>query len=594
MLQDRLALDPSDADALELLAEVAAGQRSTEEATILLRRAVAADPSPQRRIRVDLPSAAPCPRGRPGRNRTTAAERAQRIRGPRGRGDDRRHSRQYDRQIALYRAMARERSGEAGLWVNLGNALKTVGRTGEAVKALQRAIRANPAHGRRLVELSANFKSFKFSPGDLGRMQAALRSRPGEHDALHIQFALGKAFEDRREYEQSFRHYAIGNAMRAATFGPDQVAVTDHVDESLSTITADFFERLEGSGCPDDGPIFVVGLHRSGSTLIEQILASHPQVEGTTELPDNEEHPGPARALQRQVSAGGDRRSAARGRARNRRGISASRARLPANRPALFRRQDAVQLDEPCAHPRSASQCPNRRRPPPPDGVRLFQLQTELRDSGLGFSYDLEWIGAFYRDYWRFMRHFDAVQPGVVCRMINERLIDDPEAEVRRMLDHLGLPFDPACLEFHKNERAVPHAERRAGAPPHQPRRRRASWRHYEPWLGPLEAIARPGARGLGRLTQREGARQFPASPNSSLRTPELRKPRARPCGMSASYRARPVAPEAAAEAEAAEPDRSPSPGSSIRPGTSASPEVAAAAAVAEAVVVAEAEAARS
>ena len=111
--------------------------------------------------------------------------------------------------------------------------------------------------------------------------------------------------------------------------------------------------------------------------------------------------------------------------------------------------------------------------------------------TGLGFSYDLEWIGAFYRDYWRFMRHFDALQPGVVCRVINERLIDDPEAEVRRMLDYLGLPFDPACLEFHKNDRAVrtPSAEQvrrpinRAGVD---------SWRPYEPWLGPLKESLGP------------------------------------------------------------------------------------------------------
>ena len=489
MLQDRLALNPSDADALELLAEVAAGQRSTEEATILLRRAVAADPSPQRRFAlichlqrhapgVALDEIEQLPQSVRSEFEVRAVEAT--IAGTLG---------QYDRQIALYRAMARERSGEAGLWVNLGNALKTVGRTGEAVKALQRAIRANPAHGDAWWTL-ANFKSFKFSPGDLGRMQAALRGRPGEHNALHIQFALGKAFEDRREYEQSFRHYAIGNALRAATFSPDQVAVTEHVDELLSTITADFFERLEGSGCPDDSPIFVVGLHRSGSTLIEQILASHPQVEGTTEL-------GIMRSIRERLARSG--------------GMSAPAA-IAALQPAdvraigeeyLHRARAFRQTDRPyfidkmpgnwmnLALIRAAlpnARIIDARRHPMACGFSNFKQNYA---TGLGFSYDLEWIGAFYRDYWRFMRHFDALQPGVVCRVTNEQLIDDPEAEVRRMLEYLGLPFDPACLEFHKNDRAVrtPSAEQvrrpinRGGVD---------SWRPYEPWLGPLKEALGP------------------------------------------------------------------------------------------------------
>lgn len=489
MLQDRLAFDPSDADALEMLAEVAAGQRSTEEATILLRRAVAADPSPRRRFALichlqrHAPAAAldeieQLPRTARGEFEVRAVEAT--IAGTLG---------MHDRQIRLYQAMARERSSEAGLWVSLGNALKTVGRTGEAIKALQRAIRANPAHGDAWWTL-ANFKSFKFSPGDLGRMQAALRGRPGEHNALHIHFALGKAFEDRREYEQSFRHYAMGNAMRAATFAPEQVAVTDHVDESLSTVTADFFDRLEGAGCPDDSPIFVVGLHRSGSTLIEQILASHPQVEGTTELPvmrsirdrlarsSGKSAPAVIAALQpADVRAIGEEY------------LHRSRAYRQTDRPYFIDKMPGNWMN--LALIRAAlpnARIIDARRHPLACGFSNFKQNYA---SGLGFSYRLEWIGAFYRDYWRYTRHFDALQPGVVCRMINERLIDDPEAEVRRMLDHLGLPFDPACLEFHKNERAVrtPSAEQ-----VRRPINREGvdSWRPYEPWLGPLKESLGP------------------------------------------------------------------------------------------------------
>ncbi|MEP7130825.1 MAG: sulfotransferase [Sphingomicrobium sp.] len=489
MLQDRLALHPADAHALEMLAELAAGQRSIEEATILLRRAVAADPSGPRRLALiaHLHRHAPAlaldeieqlPQATRGEFEVRAIEAS--VAGMLG---------MHDRQILLYQALARERPGQAGLWVSLGNALKTVGRTGEAVKALQRAIRADPGSGDAWWTL-ANFKSFKFSPGDIGRMQAALRGPISEHDALHIHFALGKAYEDRAEYERSMRHYVVGNGIRAASFGPDQVAVTEFVDESLSTVTGEFFERLEGAGCPDPGPIFVVGLHRSGSTLIEQILASHPEVEGTTELPV-------MRSIRDRLTRSSGKSLAA-----------AIRDLQPADVRAiggeyLHRSRPFRQTDRPffvdkmpanwmtLALIRAAlpnARIVDARRHPMACGFSNFKQNYA---SGLGFSYDLRWIGAFYRDYRSFMSHFDEVQPGVVCRALNERLIEDPEGEVRRMLDHLGLPFDRDCLEFHKNDRAVrtPSAEQ-----VRRPLNRDGveHWRHYEPWLGALKESLGP------------------------------------------------------------------------------------------------------
>ncbi|MEO8454993.1 MAG: sulfotransferase [Sphingomicrobium sp.] len=484
MLQDRLALDPADADALVMLAELAAGQRNIEEATILLRRAVAADPSPDRRMALiqHLHRTAPAQALNEIEQLPQSVRDAFEVRGVEASvvgilG-------MHDRQIRLYQAMAREQSTQAGLWVSLGNALKTVGRTGEAVKALQRAIRAEPSSGDAWWTL-ANFKSFEFSPADLAKMQAALRTRLSEHDALHIHFALGKAHEDRGEYEQSMRHYTVANAIRAPSFGPDQVAATDFVDESLSTVTPEFFDRLAGAGCPMPGPIFVLGLHRSGSTLIEQILASHPQVEGTTELP-----------VMRSIR---DRLTRSSGKS-----LAATIATLqPADVRAigeeyLDRARPFRQTDRPYFVDKMPSNwmslalirvaLPNARivdsrRHPMACGFSNFKQNYA---SGLGFSYNLKWIGAFYRDYWRFMRHFDAVQPGVVCRMINERLIDDPEAEVRRMLDRLGLPFDRACLESHKNERAVPTPSAEQVRRPIN-REGVEHWRHYEQWLGPLK-----------------------------------------------------------------------------------------------------------
>src|SRR5256885_1817087 len=212
MLSDRLVQNPSDADSLELLAEIAASQRSVEEATILLRRAVAADPSARRRMAL----IAHLRQHAPALALTEIEQLPQAVRddfeirgleaglaGILG---------MHDRQIRLYRAMTREPSAEPHLWVSLGNALKTVGRTDEAVKALQRAIRAEPGLGDAWWTL-ANFKSFKFSPRDIAQMKAALRGSLGENDALHIHFALGKAHEDRGEYDESFRHYAVGNSI---------------------------------------------------------------------------------------------------------------------------------------------------------------------------------------------------------------------------------------------------------------------------------------------------------------------------------------------------------------------------------------------
>lgn len=489
MLQDHLLLSPNDADALSILAEIAANQRSTEEATILLRRALAADPSVNRRLALvfHLQKSAPAhalaeieqlPQSVRNDFEVQAVESG--IAGALG---------MHDRQIALYKSMLRDQPGNPGVWVSLGNALKTVGRTNDAIKALQKAIRADPAHGDAWWTL-ANFKSFKFLPADIGRMQAALRSRPGEDHALHIHFALGKAFEDRREFEQSFRHYAAGNAIRARTFSPDQVEVTDFVDESLKTITPEFFERHAGSGHSDGSPIFVVGLHRSGSTLIEQILASHPLIEGTTELPV-------MRSIRDRLS-----RSSGLSAAEAIAAVSPSEMRAIGeeyiDRTRPFRQTDRpyfvdkmpsnwmnlalIRAALPNAHVIDA------RRHPMACGFSNFKQNYA---TGLGFSYDLRWIGAFYRDYWRFMQHFEQVQPGVVCRMINEQLIEQPEAEVRRMIDHLGLPFDPACLEFHKTDRAIrtPSAEQvrrpinRAGVD---------VWRDYEPWLGGLKQALGP------------------------------------------------------------------------------------------------------
>jgi tetratricopeptide (TPR) repeat protein len=490
MLQERLARNPVDADALEMLAEVAQSQRSIEEATLLFRRALAADPSPERRIalvlhlqRFSTPALAlkeleELPPEFRGRFDVKSVESA--LLGILG---------QHERQIKLYREMVREQPGKAGLWVSLGNTLKTVGRTGEAISALQRAIKVDPSFGDGWWTL-ANFKSYRFTGRDLAQMRQALQQQLSDEDALHIHFALGKAYEDRGDYEQSFRHYAAGNAIRAKGFPAEETSVSPLVDRSIAVLTPDFFARDQEVGCPDEGPIFVVGLNRSGSTLIEQILASHPLIEGTTELPvmnnlrdrlARSAGLSPAEAIAQlepsQFAAIGEEY------------LEKTRPFRQTDRPFFVDKMPGNWINLPLirlALPK-ARIIDARRHPM----ACCFSNFKQNYAAGVGFSYGLGTIGNYYHDYWRFMRWFDEAQPGATHRVINERLIDDPQGEVKRLLDHVGVPFDPACLEFHKTERAIrtPSAEQ-----VRRPINREGVdyWRHYEPWLDDLKKALGP------------------------------------------------------------------------------------------------------
>jgi len=490
MLQDRLLQVPNDSEALVTLADIAASDGAVEEATILLQRAVAADSSPGSRLalidhlrRYASPALAlgeidQLPQDVREQFEVRGMEAA--LAGALG---------MHDRQIDVYRAMVRQRPSGAGLWVSFGNALKTVGRTDEAVKALQRALRIDSGLGEAYWTL-ANFKSFHFSNRDIAQMRKALQGQRSDFDTLHIHFALGKAHEDRGEYAQSFEHYATGNAIRAKGFQAEQVGMSAQVDESIAAFTPEFFERSEGVGCLEEGPIFVVGLHRSGSTLIEQILASHPLVEGTTEL-------GIMKLIRDRITrASGTTPAAAvtalQGSELRRIGeeyLERTRPFRTTDRPYFVDKLPGNWINLPLIR----AALPNARiidarRHPMACGFSNFKQNYA---TGIGFSYSLTTIGTFYRDYWRFMRHFDAVQPGAACRMINEQLIDQPEAEVRRMLHQLELPFEPSCLEFYKNERAVrtPSAEQ-----VRRPINREGVdlWRNYEPWLDELKAALGP------------------------------------------------------------------------------------------------------
>lgn len=488
LLRSHLLEQPRDAAALAKLAELAIGQRRVEEATVLLRRAAGADPSLRTQMalvnhlqklggaELALREIEALPPGARTSYDALAAEAA--LRGMLG---------DHGRQIAIYDELARLNPGHVELWKSLGDALKTVGRTEDAIAALRRAVEARPTYGEGYWTLS-NFKSFRFSDRDISTMRKALRGKLGDHDALHFHFALGKAHEDRKEFARSFEHYEAGNRIRRKGISADSNRVTGFVDQAIAACRPELFQRHQGAGSKSRDPIFVLGLQRSGSTLIEQILASHPLIEGTTEITIMQHIWD---RLGRIASLSGRRPfqellrlDSAALEAMGDEYVERTRAFRTTDRPYFVDKLPAnwlnlglIRLVLPNAKIIDA------RRHPMACGFSNFRQNYA---TGVTFSYSQESIGHFYRDYLRFMDHIGRVQPGAVHRTINERLIDDPEGETRALLDFVGVPFDPACLEPHKNKRAVmtPSAEQ-----VRRPINRDGvdTWRHYEPWLGPMK-----------------------------------------------------------------------------------------------------------
>jgi cytochrome c-type biogenesis protein CcmH/NrfG len=493
-LRDRLAEDPTDADALTVLAQISAEDRQIEDATVLLRRAVSADPRPERRLALiehllkhagaalalrefeELPPNF--------RKKLEVSGMEAKTLGLLG---------MHDAQIDTYKRMLREQPNRAGTWMNLANALRTVGRIDEAVKALKRATKLQPTMGQAYWTL-ANFKSYRFSAPDIAQMQQALRQNVSLDEALHIHFALGKAYEDQGDYEASFRHYAAGNALRTRQLDPGTIPITEPVEDALAHCTPEIFKRFAGAGCTAKDPIFVFGLHRSGSTLVEQILASHPLIEGTAELPVMNTIAARLRRSSGQtigeaIAALEPSEIAAIGEEymeRTRPFRQTGKPYFVDKMPGNWINATLIRLALPNAKMVDA------RRYPMACGFSNFKQNYA---TGVTFSYSLRSIGEFYYDYWRFMRHFDGVQPGAVHRLLNEKLIEDPDGEVRRLLAYIGVPFDDACLEFHANKRAVrtPSAEQ-----VRRPINRDGvdAWRPYEPWLGELKEALGPALEG--------------------------------------------------------------------------------------------------
>jgi tetratricopeptide (TPR) repeat protein len=404
----------------------------------------------------------------------------------------------YHESIRLYEGVLADYPKQPKVWMSYGHGLKTAARTDEAITAYRKATAIAPQLGEAWWSL-ANLKTFRFEPADLETMRRQL-ARPdiGQEDRFHLHFALGKALEDAAQYEESFTAYAEANRLRREMIRYDADETTALVQRSQALFTRELFAARAGAGCAARDPVFIVGLPRSGSTLIEQILASHSQVEGTMELPDI---PAMVRTLTQ-----GDGHSAGR---YDRTRYPGALADLGLERLRELGEEflERTRIQRKTDAPFFIDKLPNNwqhvglihlmlpnariidaRRHPLSCGFSVFKQHFAR---GQSFSFRLEDIGRYYRDYVELMAHFDEVLPGRVHRVHYESMVADTESEVRRLLDYCGLPFEAACLRFHENERAVrtPSAEQ-----VRQPIYTDAleQWRHYEPWLGPLRDALGP------------------------------------------------------------------------------------------------------
>lgn len=400
----------------------------------------------------------------------------------------------YSKSIAIYEMVLAEFPQQAKLWMSYGHSLRTAGRQADSIAAYRRAISLEPTLGEAWYSL-ANLKTFRFNDTDVAALRTALESdRLSDDDRLHFEFSLGKALEDARLYESSFVHYARGNSIRARAHVYSAEENSKYVRRAQALFTREFFATRAGSGVPARDPIFIVGLPRAGSTLLEQILASHSQVEGTMELPDipqiarqiagNERDDVETGFLQALAALGADEL-----RALGQRYLDGTRVFRKAGAPFFVDKMPnnclyvgLIHLILPNARIIDA-----RRHPL---GC-CFSCFKQHFARGQNFTYGLEDIGSYYRDYVQLMAHFDAVLPGRIHRVFYERMIEDTQAEVRRLLAYCALPFESGCLEFYNNERAVRTA---SSEQVRQPifREGMDHWRHYEPWLNPLKAALGP------------------------------------------------------------------------------------------------------
>jgi len=383
----------------------------------------------------------------------------------------------------------------AGFYLQLGHALKAKGNIEQAVIAYQKAYQINPSYGDAFWSL-ANTKTYRFSDDEITQMltQQATKNIPFI-DEVQLHFAIGKAFEDRQEYKQAFQAYQQGNKLKYDHNSFDINKIEQQVADQIKYCTAELFKNRGNLGLNLPDPIFIVGLPRAGSTLLEQILASHSQVDGTMELHNILGLASRLKGRNVNFDQQGNKEN-----------------QYPKNLSEInqdyFKRFGQQFIDETRVYREKApffiDKMPNNflhiglirlilpnakiidaRRSPM---ACCFSGFKQLFAEGQDFSYSLNDIGRYYQAYLKLMTHWQEVLPNFVLTVKHEEVVDNLETQVRRILDFCGLPFEQSCLDFHKTKRNIktPSSEQ-----VRQPIYKSATeqWRHFEPYLAPLKKV---------------------------------------------------------------------------------------------------------
>ncbi len=494
-----LQKNPTHTEGMRLLADIGTRLSVLDDAEFLLESAIAIDPA-DRRLRLDYIQVL-----RKRQKYQRALEEAEELHAqepdnPLFQSNLAIESMQvgdYEKAFALFDAVLDKLPDDPATLTSKGHALKTYGQRDEAVAAYKAAAMSGRGHPDAFYAL-ANLKTYRFTDDEIASMERQAGT-PGMplRSLIHLHFSLGKAFEDREDYARSFGHYRTGNDLKRhqTRYQADQMDKEFRLQ--METCGPELFEEKAGAGFKAPDPIFIVGLPRAGSTLLEQILASHSQVDGTMELPN-------ILALAHKLRSNGP--------------ISADSAY-----PQVLHELSADQLtdfgkafiEETRVHrkgpPFFIDKMPNNfrhiglihlilpnakiidaRREPM---ACCFSGFKQLFAEGQEFTYGLEEIGRYYRGYVELMAHWDRVLPGKVLRVHYEDVVEDIDTQVRRILDHCGLPFEEACIDFHKTKRSVRTA---SSEQVRQPLYRSGvdQWRHFEDHLGPLKDALGPALQG--------------------------------------------------------------------------------------------------
>ena len=494
LLKSCLARDPDNTKALRMLANIAIEANRYSPAKKLLDRAVKLDPNftlawndlgnlfmRQDRYEEALEMIDKATSINPGFGYSHVM-----------RGNILTRAQRHDDALVAYQESLNINAHNLGGLSGMGHVLKTVGRTEESIAAYRECIRHFPGCGEVYWSL-ANLKTFEFEPEEVKVMQAMVEKEHIPYEPkVNFHLSLGKHFENEMDYEKAFEHYRLGNDLRRAHETYDPVMTQVMHDRVIEVFSAEFLQDHKGWGDPDASPILVLGMPRSGSTLIEQILASHSMVEGTMELPDLSrligglakrgkegriEYPEALLNLDEEAIRNLGR-SYIDSTSRYRSGKVHFIDKMPNNFPSI----GFLHLLLPNA------KIINARRHPLDSCMGCYK---QLFFTGQSWSYDQFEIGQFYLQYQRMMDHWHEVLPGKVLDIHYEELVADQETQTRRMLEHLGLPWEDQVLRFYETKRAINTA---SSEQVRQPIYTRAlnHWRNYEPQLQELIRILKP------------------------------------------------------------------------------------------------------